>query len=154
MNKENLLEKSLELELKGGLTSIKNDAIIFEDREFLCIIRQVDFSGHLCGYVVVPMTHKINKENYKNDWDYPLICHGGVTFTENIILENKNYNVIGFDCNRFCDYAPLLKHGDPKNYKDVKYVSNELKNIVTQLIEIDELNTIKDLHILKPLLLE
>jgi hypothetical protein len=154
MIKENLLAQSLELKLNNAITSVNNDETIFEDRGFLCIIRQVDGSGHLCGYVITPMTHKINKETYANDWDIPLNCHGGVTFTENLTLHNLAYNVIGFDCNHGCDYSPLMPFmGDPSNYKDVNYVTNELKNMVTELLGMDELNTIKEIEIIKPLLL-
>jgi len=96
--------------------------IVYKSRGFVCIIRQVEGMGHLCGYIVTPMNHKLNKEQYNH----------------------ASYHVIGFDCNHSFDYSPLLNFGNPKDYKNVDYVKNEIEVIIDQLLEIDSLNVLSN----------
>lgn len=77
--------------------------------------------GHLCGYVLLPKTFKLNVE-----WEDLGIVHGGITYHEDI--------VIGFDCAHYMDYIPALNIGEVYNYKDVDFVNNELRKLVDTLI--------------------
>ena len=147
---ENLLEKSLALSLENAVTNTANNITVFEDRGFICVIRLTSM-GHLCGYVATPNTHKINNVTYEYSHNIPLDCHGGITFNE----EDSKHGItlLGFDCAHGFDYSPSMKMGDPANYRDVEYVSIELKRMVDQLLEIDSA-TLTSLDTIKQLMLE
>lgn len=108
--------------------------------------------GHRCGYV------EVGREYYDND---KIDCHGGITFDDYSagILPNaddKFHHFIGFDCGHYYDKAnpkrayrkKLItascvkrRSKEAKRFGGVirskKYVKNECKRIVEQLVELD-----------------
>lgn len=109
----------------------------FDYKGFQCRIQRVGipYSGHLCGYVVIPKGHTLYKMNYDDieaRYDYDLPAHGGLTFSD--FVNNEFW--VGFDCAHFGDLSPMYLEGfeiyknDFDNYKDMTFVENNLKKII------------------------
>lgn len=102
-----------------------------------CRIIRIDGLGHLCGYVRIPKTNRIYKKEFG---DYPisdLLVHGGVTFTGNRFDDNDWW--IGFDCAHFGDLVPGSGYtATGTTYKDMDYVTKEIKNLVNQILEFEK----------------
>ena len=95
---------------------------------FNCCIKKHPYFGHLCGYVHIPKEHPLS--GVTPDF----ICHGGITYSD---FEGDNW-VLGFDCGHNCDYLPMKPNyasSDPANFKDEEFVTNQLTNIVKQIME-------------------
>lgn len=76
--------------------------------------------GYLCGYVEACVSDP-------NELD----VHGGVTWNGGLIhITHPETNLIGFDCAHAGDWSMGFPYG---RYKDVDFVLNELKNLVSQL---------------------
>lgn len=106
-------------------------------------------TGALCGYVMVPKSHKMYKKAYD---DVPYECHGGLTFgreKEQDKVPNqtiqympikrlsspKKMKVFGFDCAHYGDLSPgmALNFGNREEiYKDWVYVKNEVEQLALQ----------------------
>jgi len=91
---------------------------------------------HLCGYVYLKPYNKYYAKHYD---DIGLSVHGRLTYSE----YNDNLDwVIGFDCAHSGDLVPytylLFKdtelHSGYELYRNVDYVTQELNNLVAQLI--------------------
>jgi len=124
---------------------------VFKYRGYDCIINRSNV-GALCGYVRVPKNSKFIDEKLYSRLD----VHGGITYTEK---DEDGDFWIGFDCSHHDDIIPIhglyeehmsdqLKHekqliksmvGDPlrinKTYKDFDFVTNEIMNIVDQMMK-------------------
>lgn len=89
------------------------------------------------GYVILPKEHELVDKFYGDfEEDYDLKVHGGITFSnylryvidlEEIGFENRY--TLGFDCNHVGD--------NPKDCNK-KYVENECKKLIDQLINLDD----------------
>lgn len=115
---------------------------IFVYKNYNCVILRNPMMGHLCGYVCLPVIHKL----FENDDEIENIinCHGGITYTSNLLPTSaqkcllpdfnflnslKNTYWIGFDCGHYGDYMPFM------NIKIQDFIQTKaLKND-------DELNT-------------
>ncbi len=112
-------------------------------------VGEVYFGGHLCGYVKIPEDHPLFGKGWEDVTE--LNCHGGITANE---YHEEHW--IGFDCAHSGDYCPSTEKfkkelGNelfpiPKEfmkysmfnpvYKNINYVTCELKELVDQLVEI------------------
>lgn len=115
---------------------------IYQDKEYDNIFREI-LEGVLMstnwynGYVILPEGHElVDKFYWDFEKDYDLEVHGGITFSDYlskiIDLEEMNLEdeyVLGFDCNHAGD--------NPVNCNQ-KYVENECKKLIDQLINLDE----------------
>lgn len=89
------------------------------------------------GYVILPDDHElVDKFYWDFEKDYDLEVHGGITFSDYLSeimdLEDMNLEdeyVLGFDCNHAGD--------NPVNCNQ-KYVENECKKLIDQLINLDD----------------
>jgi hypothetical protein len=98
------------------------------------VIRSV--LGFLCGHVGIYEKHPDFYKDYsyiENNYD----CHGGVT-NYGFVDINENlfpkYKYIGFDCGHYYDRLFYMgKTDENKNYRDLMYVKNEIKNLVDQV---------------------
>lgn len=98
---------------------------------YMCTLAQNTFTGHYCGYVAIPETHPLYG-NASCFCDAPV--HGGVTFTDfGVAVTGDFVWIVGFDCGQSCDYLPLLKWGNPKNFKDQDYVIEETNKLAEYL---------------------
>lgn len=110
------------------------DHVFFTHKNFLCEIKRNDFLS-LCGYVYIPKTHSLYRKHYD---DIDVRVHGGLTFSD-MVLDQW---CIGFDCGHAGDLAPAMKtlfrsplYHDKDVYRNVKYVNDELVQLVDQIIK-------------------
>ncbi len=96
----------------------------------------------LCGYVFLPEGH----EHYKKDYDaIDVSVHGGLTYAESDLFAQPEKGWwIGFDCGHAGDlcYSKDSEYnfvGRKDVYRDMEYVTKELKGLVDQLIKMDKL---------------
>ena len=108
---------------------------ILEIDGYDCKILRVgmEYSGHLCGYVKIPETHRIYNLDYD---DIDVNVHGGLTYAS----EKKDGYWIGFDCAHYHDVVPCvvgsfldLDRFNEGTYKDMQYVEKELIRLVRQI---------------------
>lgn len=110
----------------------------FVYRNYDCkIVRQnVDFSGHLCGYIKIPKGHELYGMEYgeiEEKYNYEMPAHGGLTFSD--YFETNDY-WIGFDCAHVGDLRPCYVEGfdfgtfEFETYKSMEYVENCIKEII------------------------
>lgn len=109
---------------------------------FACFILRGPL-GAWCGYVGVPSTHSL----YGNtDVDDKVDVHGGVTYTEkcagaicHVPEPGMPDDVwwIGFDTAHYGDVVPVNVHWAQRGetYKNIKYVTDEVKRLAEQLME-------------------
>lgn len=112
------------------------DRLEFEHNGFQCRIIRHPELAHLCGYVGLPPGHPYFGKHYDK---MDVRVHGGITFagaSEGRRLD-KGYWWIGFDCAHTMDLSPgMLKHIpglSPGVYRNIAYVTNELKELTEQL---------------------
>lgn len=132
------MNKNLELALE--LIKQEGDKKDFVYKDYKChIIRHKTF-GNLCGYIDIPLEHKLYDVHYD---DIDVYVHGGLTYNGIGIDGIPSAYVIGFDCAHYGDLSPYLEMRFPEwlrvdsndIYRDMDYVENELKNAVDQIIE-------------------
>jgi len=117
-----------------------------------CLIVR-NYHGFLCGYVGVTEGHPAFKKHYE---DIDVEVHGGLTFSDfcqesadicHIVEPGENDRVwwIGFDCDHCFDFSPrrsamygIRYHDHDKfaQYRDINYVSSEVKSLAKQLAEL------------------
>lgn len=128
----------------------------YKDYEYLIVFISM---GHRCGYVAIPENHKYSKETDYNDLF--IDCHGGLTFMspdhvlKDLLSNPSKEQWIGFDCAHCYDMpdkeAYIEYFNDHNNeyisayadkfaehgctVKSYKYVENDCKRIIDQLIE-------------------
>lgn len=141
--------ESLIAEYAHLLLKMSDEADFAESERFglRCVLKRSPH-GILCGYVGIPKEHPYWGMTYNDDkpiWD--LEVHGGITWAENCLPgedpDGRWY--LGFDTGHSCDFIPgmfnpMLAVGklgvftDPSRYKDANYVTKEIINLVTQLL--------------------
>lgn len=99
--------------------------------------------GFLCGYVVLPITHKLAGESF---WDMPYLVHGGVTYCgpiSNLPFEwSGEAWAIGFDCGHYGDLIPFHEclerpyhiQGLGGTYRNMDYVIGECVLLIDQIL--------------------
>lgn len=118
----------------------RSGTVEFIYKGFECLIRLAEWSGHLNGYVKIPKTHPA----YFKDYDeLDIECHGGLSFS-GFLTDRKGERkwYIGFDCAHAGDLTPRISEQFPISnllfgyeiWRDEEYVTDNLKNIVQQLI--------------------
>ena len=93
--------------------------------------------GYLCGYVKMPDDSLFCRKDYDSDPLCNLQVHGGLTYADELVNEDGWW--IGFDCAHHGDMIPYF-NDHIGQYRDMKYVVQELKNLVHQLILLEEEN--------------
>lgn len=131
-----------------------------------CVINRVSHSGHLCGYVGVPLLHALYKFDYNQriPWDRESVryndnplsflcealadddgcaslgvileCHGGVTFAGKVEEWSPDLWWFGFDCNHCDDQSPTRLWSG--NYRDFAFVEREVTRLAKQLASFGE----------------
>ncbi len=131
----NLQEKNMQIDKSNyprGVWDDEPDKITWIDSasKLNCMILR-NSGGALCGYVGVPESNQYFGSSYN---DVPVSVHGGLTYAD---LDDKEVTwQLGFDCAHFCDYSPGRDIGrsEPKAYKDIEYVKNEVTQLAAQLV--------------------
>lgn len=124
----------------------------FEYRGYKCVIKRMMYlGGQLNGYVRIPKASKFydaTKQDMGYD-DIPIECHGGLTFTGKLEDEPEDEFYIGFDTAHFQDYMPFMQfqlsqyfnhEHESETYKDINYVRKECRDIVDQLLVLEQEN--------------
>jgi len=93
---------------------------------------------HLCGYVGLPEEHQLHNKGYDEEGFPDLDIHGGITFADS--FGEGNLWFLGFDCAHMGDQTMLggllpKKMRTHETYKDMEYVTKQLKQLVDQLQE-------------------
>lgn len=99
--------------------------------EFECLIRRMNRSGHLCGYVILTRDNDYFGMEYD---EIPVDCHGGLTYASD---EGPNW-VIGFDCAHLGDLQPFYSEMEWYGvgvYRDMEFVTQECESICEQISE-------------------
>lgn len=117
--------------------------------------------GHRCGYVAIPKDDLL-KYDLVGDYE-SLSCHGGITFDNiNPYFQEATERWIGFDCHhawdeidmknfelifpenaenhiRFCEKydVPICNSYSGAEIRDTHYVEKECKEIIEQLVKIN-----------------
>lgn len=119
----------------------------FQYQGYQCKIKR-NPGGSLCGYVELPIDHKLSK--FEHYWDIPLEVHGGITFGQTIVrpATEESFFVIGFDCGHADDLIPGGTHpvvamiqglsGPGATYKDIEFVRQQIRYLVDQIEESNE----------------
>lgn len=107
------------------------------------LVQRVEFSGSLCGYVVLPPKHRLSGTPAR-DLEHMRV-HGGVTWSGSLVelgefdMAPAQSWVIGFNASHHCDYLPayalnagLNPIGDPKDYKDMAYMRRQVIRLAAQ----------------------
>jgi ribosomal protein L24E len=112
-----------------------------------CLIVRQQSSGHLCGYVGVPMGHRFFGADYNDVTEIEV--HGGLTFADfcnedappghgicHVPLEGRPGKVwwFGFDCDHCFDLSP--SKATPcreEQYRNAAYVRGEVGRLAAQL---------------------
>lgn len=110
------------------------DYMEFEFLGFLCIMRRNMNFGNWCGYIRVPRLHPWYATSDESELNVPV--HGGVTYAGPCFIgddvdetTDPEYILIGFDCAHAGDVMPGYRIGGAGTYKDINFVSNELRNL-------------------------
>lgn len=113
---------------------------IDEKTGYYCLIHRNDL-GALCGYVGLREDHPCYG---KEDEAYQLDAHGGITYANETIVEDKQYWIIGFDCAHLGDAFPVGRFNiNPyDSYRDYNYVKAEVDSLTIQLFEKDPFNSL------------
>jgi len=89
---------------------------IDEETNLPCLIKRVDFSGHLCGYVGVGPTHPLHEKDYDYE-TMDLHVHGGITYNNS--CQDASQEAWTIQKKRFKEAkreAIRFPHGDSANY--------------------------------------
>lgn len=132
------------------------DRALWRHRGLPCIITRQPQSGHLCGYVGVPLGHPWHGKGYD---DVDATVHGGLTYARacegdvcHVPKPGESDDVwwLGFDCSHYRDYAPgraammrelSRKHpellpprdrNEDETYMDIDYVQAEVQRLANQ----------------------
>ena len=107
----------------------------FKTKEnFKCYIRENEFSSEIkdsiffnkfkYGYIIIPTINA----NFINI--YNIYVHGGITYCEYNVINNKQVYVLGFDCAHYNDRIEYIKQP-----RTLGYCKNELIYMSKQIIE-------------------
>lgn len=134
---------------KVWLTEPDRKHWVDEHTGYDCLIVRNNYTGALCGYVGVPVTHRCYGDNYSNDRLYSINVHGGLTYSgrcEGHICHDPKHDKVanehvwwfGFDCTHAFDYAPKMAEHYPAiagsgEYRDMEYVTTQCTLLAAQL---------------------
>lgn len=119
-----MLVFSKDIDLINKIIKEEGNLINFEYKNIQCFLKR-NYLGSLCGYCKIPFKLKI---------DLVLIeVHGGITYNK----YSDGYTLFGFDCNHWGDYTPFYPTFN-SIYRDKEYCIQECKNMVDQILELDE----------------
>lgn len=124
------------------------------------IVRNLNVTGALCGYVGVDKDHPYFESNYSN---VDVEAHGGLTYSNKCqpnpdgvchkVEKGEDDNIwwFGFDCAHALDLAPAMEFrsrefnaqwkkthpnwDNPSTYKNIEYVKQEVTSLAKQLHE-------------------
>lgn len=85
----------------------------------------ISYGTHPCAYVEIPREHRYFQEHYD---DIDILCHGGVTYSENHLLDMSNSWFLGWDYAHFGDY-----------YYHQNYIENGKKWSLPEIVEETEM---------------
>jgi len=155
-------EKRKEL-LEAGIVGAwmdEPDRVEFRYNGLDCLIVRNERMFNLCGYVALPKAHPFHKKGY-DDMGYDV--HGGLTYSDlcddhricHATDDDKAEKAfwIGFDCAHGGDFVPgleivdrmirektnspfsqgILKSKSYTKYRDIEYVTKEIKDLVRQV---------------------
>ena len=140
LNREEILKK---VEREG-------DSLDFEAWGLRCHIHRHSETGHLNGYVRVPVGHRFHGVGYsealcghpgcyRHSLESLITVHGGLTYSGEAYWEEDEEGWwFGFDTAHAGDYLPFL--GFPltssEKYRDMEYVKKECESLARQLQEL------------------
>lgn len=142
-----------EQKLKWGKGKWVNEPDIVEwkdvDTQLHCMVIRHEV-GWLCGYVGVTKESALFGRHYDDAVLRGIEVHGGLTFSGNIkrsVIDNidESLHWFGFDCAHFGDYVPFMAHAGLPDvmrisiYRDVYYVSEQVRSLATQLAKMHRL---------------
>ena len=109
----------------------------FKTKEnFKCYIRENEFISEIkdsiffnkfkCGYIIIPTTNA----NFINI--YNIYVHGGITYYEYNVINNKQVYVLGFDCAHYNDTIEYIKQPRTLGYckNELIYMSKQIKKMI------------------------
>jgi hypothetical protein len=118
-----------------------------------CMIRRSPIMGSWCGYVGVSPDHPAFGQDYNAIDDERISVHGGLAYaggcTDGVSPEISICHVVepgepdhvwwlGFDCGHAFDHSPALSYVLPDAiYRDQSYIENEVRQLASQLAEIE-----------------
>lgn len=111
--------------------ALHGECFDFDYKGYKCLIMAMP-DGYLNGYVSIPRAHPAFRKEY---YELDIECHGGLTFSD---IGVNGWN-IGFDCAHAGDLIPEFPDSTGV-WRDEEYVTNELKSIVEQLIDMEQTN--------------
>lgn len=128
-------------ELRDLLLKEKDFAIFTYKDDLVCVIRRMEHSGVLNGYVGVNKEHPLFGIGY-DDVDN-INVHGGITFSGYGLLKNEDKSIwwFGFDTAHYNDVCPfytfttvsLGELDKYSTYKDFDFVENQVLDLARQL---------------------
>lgn len=125
----------------NGPWSDEPDYLEFNHLGFLCILKRNLSFGNWCGYVRVPNYHQwsiLKEAGIDDPVSNSIRVHGGVTYIGPCFEDDSDHKLIGFDCAHGGDLLPLTQkdrwrhHTSWETYKDIKFVTSEVKNLAIQ----------------------
>ena len=72
----------------------------------------VSYGTHPCCYIKIPEGHDyfgLDYDDINDLFDYPVHCHGGLTFSDDHLLDLEKGWYIGWDYAHLGDYHPLFE---------------------------------------------
>lgn len=108
----------------------------FEYLGYKCRIVRIVPGSYLCGYVCIPETSVIYGRACDDDLMFRFAVHGGITFAGKRFDANGWW--IRFDCAHCDDMIPRFTFSDEGVYRDMEYVTEELKGLVDQIMKLDK----------------
>lgn len=148
MNDFDTIPKSLRESVDHGPWFDEPDSFLFIDPEtgYHCAVLRAK-SLHLCGYVLVPDTHRATYLHEDDAYELDLcprrISYVGVELTGHLgHLEQGHDLAVGFDCSQGYDYVPgftgfsdlsRIVRQDPKAYRSFAYVIDMVQTMAQSL---------------------
>jgi len=111
-----------------------------------CLIKRIDYTGALCGYVGLELTHPYALKHYDElPREVHDGVHGGVTFGATGLTEDPKLWWFGFDCAHLGDLMPhfgqryveaAIEAGSV--YRDFEYVKRQTTELARLLQALEE----------------
>lgn len=120
-------------ELKAKI-DLEGDRKDFTYKEHECRVLRMPITGHLCGYVGVCTSSSLHGIDYGSLDSVEV--HDGLTYSGEMPDSDKWW--FGFDCAHYGDHVPFCSLVGREVYRDMRYVTEELKSLVDQIINIEE----------------